>query len=337
MNDKVSNRNEYIDWLKGFAIFLVVLGHCWLLDRGIFWLIYRFHMPLFFSISGYLFSSKRKFKDFVKIKFKKLIIPYIIFFVMSYLITNFCINHISIKRAIKILLLNGKYLISVNNWAIWYLPLFFLASLLFYFVTKINNKKIYTAVIVIAGILTVPSYIFFNSRVIDGKIPWSINVLPAAIFYMGMGYAIKNIKSTKFKINEKLKGIISTVLLSIGIIISIGNSNQIISISSYKYLITSILFLQFIILVTKNNKNKIMVYLGKNSLVILGIHRVILKLFEVYKFDTFLIKYNFTEELSALILTLLCIFIICVINEVYSYILKKSNIFSCKIKIKKSS
>lgn len=22
-------RDEYIDWLKGFAIILVVLGHCW--------------------------------------------------------------------------------------------------------------------------------------------------------------------------------------------------------------------------------------------------------------------------------------------------------------------
>ena len=79
---KIYSRNEYIDWLKGFAIILVVLGHCWTLDRGLFWLIYRFHMPLFFCISGYLFNNKRNFKDFLKIKLKTLIIPYMISFLI---------------------------------------------------------------------------------------------------------------------------------------------------------------------------------------------------------------------------------------------------------------
>lgn len=48
----IKDRNEYLDWLKGFAIILVVLGHCWLLDNGLFWFIYRFHMPLFFLYIG---------------------------------------------------------------------------------------------------------------------------------------------------------------------------------------------------------------------------------------------------------------------------------------------
>lgn len=66
-------RNISIDVLKGFAIYLVVLGHViaqfydsWadtLINQpsAMFWwkVIYTFHMPLMFFISGYLFLSNR--------------------------------------------------------------------------------------------------------------------------------------------------------------------------------------------------------------------------------------------------------------------------------------
>ena len=69
-----SNRIEYIDAVKGFAILLMVMAHTigwnfsdWTfltrditelsvgeLNAGVIWkLIYSFHMPLFFVISGY--------------------------------------------------------------------------------------------------------------------------------------------------------------------------------------------------------------------------------------------------------------------------------------------
>lgn len=75
----MSSRIEWIDALKGFAIFTVVLGHCitdaissntfpaylnFLTAFKDF--IYSFHMPLFFTISGYLFfltKSYHKYKS----------------------------------------------------------------------------------------------------------------------------------------------------------------------------------------------------------------------------------------------------------------------------------
>ncbi|ROT03695.1 hypothetical protein ED388_12660 [Muribaculaceae bacterium Isolate-007 (NCI)] len=60
----------YIDCLKGFAIFLVVLGHVVqnynLMDSWIFRIIYSFHMPLFMFMSGYCFDL------FAKVTGKKL-------------------------------------------------------------------------------------------------------------------------------------------------------------------------------------------------------------------------------------------------------------------------
>lgn len=53
-----ANRIEHIDILRGFAIFLVVLGHVLeksgQADSTLFYLIYSFHMPLFICISAYV-------------------------------------------------------------------------------------------------------------------------------------------------------------------------------------------------------------------------------------------------------------------------------------------
>lgn len=50
------NRDSTVDVLRGFAIFLVVFGHIIHVPeaRAIIW---GFHMPIFFFLSGYLFNS----------------------------------------------------------------------------------------------------------------------------------------------------------------------------------------------------------------------------------------------------------------------------------------
>lgn len=84
---------DFIDSLKGFTIFLVVFAHviAWsyidyetiLTDVKVSWLfqlIYAFHMPLFFFLSGYLaFHSFERSKPFnvVKRRTLQLLVPYI--------------------------------------------------------------------------------------------------------------------------------------------------------------------------------------------------------------------------------------------------------------------
>ena len=100
----MKTRIDYIDALKGFAILLMVMGHiiAWnfkdyhiiseishptptnVLYAGFLWqLIYSFHMPLFFCISGFLThrgggqNLKQGGQDLIK-RSKRLLIPYII-------------------------------------------------------------------------------------------------------------------------------------------------------------------------------------------------------------------------------------------------------------------
>jgi fucose 4-O-acetylase-like acetyltransferase len=55
-----SERNVNIDLMKGLAIILVIIGHVIIKIMPKFWknpfsnIIYSFHMPLFFVVSGYL-------------------------------------------------------------------------------------------------------------------------------------------------------------------------------------------------------------------------------------------------------------------------------------------
>lgn len=70
MDATVKQRLIHVDRLKGFAIFLVVLGHVIQFNSSnftsnpLFSVIYSFHMPLFFFISGYLAEKTTKSVDF---------------------------------------------------------------------------------------------------------------------------------------------------------------------------------------------------------------------------------------------------------------------------------
>ena len=77
-------RENWVDIVKGIGIILVVMGHagCPVLPHGI---IYSFHMPLFFFLSG-LFINRQCEKDFctyVKKNFRSLLLPYFYFNILS--------------------------------------------------------------------------------------------------------------------------------------------------------------------------------------------------------------------------------------------------------------
>ena len=326
-NNKISDRSEYLDWLKGLAIFLVVFAHC-PIESSTFWLIYRFHMPLFFCISGYLFKNTKKFKDFFVGKFKTLIIPYIIFFIISYIISTLWLNlDMTLPQMLKSLFLNGKYCSKVNNWAIWYLPSFFIATNIFYFISKIKNKYLFSFILFALFMATVPFYDIATRLTSNGYIPFSVQVLPAALFYMGIGYICNKLSKINFTkrvfSNYKVLSLICIILFTFGIILSIKNSDQIIKISTYKYVIASLLIIPLIINLTMRSKNKVIIYLGQNSLIILGVHRTLIALLEYYKFNNLLNKYNIRGNISALFIAIIVITFICIVYELLKFIYQK--------------
>ena len=70
-------RHVFIDWCKVLGIVLVILGHSYT-SPIIHRIIYLFHMPLFFIISGFLYKNKG-IKGEMKSSLYALVIPYYIF------------------------------------------------------------------------------------------------------------------------------------------------------------------------------------------------------------------------------------------------------------------
>ena len=100
--EKVGTRKiEWLAVLQGFSMLLVVIGHVSLTNQpgdpstpiasGIEWVIYSFHMPLFISISGWLFyytclGRDKHYKDVLASKAKRLLIPFFVFTIVTMLL-----------------------------------------------------------------------------------------------------------------------------------------------------------------------------------------------------------------------------------------------------------
>jgi acyltransferase len=85
----MSNRLPWIDTLRALGILFVVLVHTGRLhDSFVLVYIKSFFIPLFFFISGLLVKEsffRKSFSDFLKKTSQRLLIPYFVFSVISYL------------------------------------------------------------------------------------------------------------------------------------------------------------------------------------------------------------------------------------------------------------
>lgn len=147
----MEKRNETIDILRGMGVILVIIGHLRHMipgDSKTNLVIYSFHMPLFLLVSGYLFAAtidedKRKgmiSKKYVIRKYESIIRPYFIFSLLSLICTLPNEVYSAKDMLIGVLSGGGADMSRVDNIALWFLPMFFLAVVLFSAAYTISQK-----------------------------------------------------------------------------------------------------------------------------------------------------------------------------------------------------
>lgn len=153
----MKNRIDYIDFLKFFAIFSMLLGHSveqtsadlfW--DHPVWEAIYAWHMPLFIFLSGFFFRSSLR-KDFGTLavdKLRRLGVPSISAFAVQAAVM--LIAGVTAVADISELSLNG----FINS--VWFLKCLLLCILIMYPLCKLVRNDFAASAIAIIAILLIP-------------------------------------------------------------------------------------------------------------------------------------------------------------------------------------
>jgi len=279
-----AERIEWIDEAKGIGIVLVMLGHCYLHWKFCFW-FYAFHMPLFFLLSGYTFSGKGKFIEYLKKKIKTLLVPYM-FFVTVTMCCNGVLavthgNEYHVFEIIKLYIIQNRYTL------LWFIPCLFLANLLMYvlqsFQLRIRVKHFW----MFSGCITV--VLFGGYRVFIGKdLPWNADLAILAMAFMSLGKWCR-----EQKIIEKVRLMRYSLAICIIITFCVSAVNYIYfdRVDLYNdafgnpilFMTAALTGTLAVVLISMMTDNRILIELGKNSLIYYGLHRIIIDLmFVVY-------------------------------------------------------
>ncbi|MDT2814734.1 acyltransferase family protein [Vagococcus carniphilus] len=307
----MEKRENNIDVFKGMAIFFVVLGHISNVPKDVFIYVYSFHVPLFFFCSGYLmyFTRERTMSfQYTKNLFKKVMIPFYLAYLISYFVT---LIFESEKRTLSFFTsfvkggLLGSHWMDVNNFPLWFLPLFFISVLTFKYLSTFSLKVI-TVIGAICFIISPYAYLLLKNP--EENIVWSINVLFPAIFFMIFGFFMNHFKAMEW-FNHQMSFFISMICGAAGLVIAFHFPSEILYIENHWYLIGAVLAIIFFIWLNKDNQNSIIRFLGKNSMIILVIHKIINFILIELGFDKFLTSLNLSGIIFAATFSIVIMFL----------------------------
>ena len=164
--------------LRALAILLVVFGHSIILYQN-GWSLYTtdykvpvlnlvkriidlLQMPLFFSLSGYLFEKSYRRNHFLPLimkKIKRLIVPFVAFSFLWMIPIRFLVRYKGYIGKTPLEIIWNCTVLGNDNGHLWYLPCLFVCFILTYILMRGLDKLIENTTIKM-GILFVTSYMF---------------------------------------------------------------------------------------------------------------------------------------------------------------------------------
>lgn len=278
-----TQRIEWVDIAKGIGILLVILGHSVQFGGTFHNLIFSFHMPLFFLLSGIVYTYREN-KRFIRKKAKSLFVPYVIFsiigVVISILIPTWR-SKLSIKAILKDIYLANPDAINVSS--IWFLICLLLVSIMFNSIQKYDIKIQYfiVGICFIAGIAysAIAERIYFLPY---GRLPFNIDTSLVALLFFAIGVWCK-----KYVVNGKV--FLASIVIFLFTFYCNGrvNLHGLTFNNPFLYILESVSGTVIVIfscyILSMKVKDKIIVkrlkWLGRHSLIILGIQAILVRLY----------------------------------------------------------
>lgn len=272
----MSSRISEIDFVKGVGILFVLLGHAGLsgFPRVI---VYGFHMPLFFFVSG-LFFKRKPPREYLLMNCRRLLYTYCIFafiLVLSTLIYS-VVTRTSIASNVITQLNPMKEESRCLYLSIWFFICLFVVRVLFYLISYVEDNALVFVFTCLLGAV---------GLAIQGKvnIPFFIDSAFSMLPFYGIGYLISPMIINRHMSSNRILcycvGCIALVLYSLlcyklkPIVDVKQNLYPIITIPLTVLAIVSVY--SFSIVLAKSRFLGFIPYLGRKSVYLLGLHRPI--------------------------------------------------------------
>lgn len=274
-------RIEFIDTAKGFCILMVVLLHCNLFSEASHFLG-MLRMPFYFTLSGLFFKDYGGVLPTIIKKCNKILIPFFFFYTISF----FVIIGIQITAGVEVnasytAFIHPKEALSSINYALWFLLALFWANMLFMIIRSFSTNLVFLGGV--SFTLSILSLFLFSG---DTKLPLYFDSALAALPYFFMGYCMRNTGILLPNKYDRYSWLLILLLISIVIVaFTIGN-HPYISIGGIKiqgnpamFGIASISFVFVMMLLCKKmGPLPFIKYIGRYSLIILGLHVTIINI-----------------------------------------------------------
>ena len=296
------SRIEYWDMAKGIAIMAMILGHIQI-PGYLRTIIFSFHMPLFMIVNGYFIKNYNVKRTLMR-SMRTLLVPYAIVCLLSAGIYTYIGSEgigasAMFLQKIKAMIggmskISTRFLTFDSVWVVWFVCCLFLARNIYVMLMKLleRYRRICPWVILslaFLGYLMGKYYAFM---------PWSLDVALVALIFIGVGNWMRKVElwEKSYCYTLVIPAVIWIYFLRMEISIELATRSYPLGIFS---IIEAIAGSMVIISIAKLlNKSKVITvifsWIGRNSMIILGIHCLELMYFnwEKYIFDYMLFTMN---------------------------------------------
>lgn len=319
---------------KGWGMLFVILAHLGLPYHLGKW-IYTFHMPLFFFLSGYVFSEKYSFKKFFQKKVKCLLIPYFCLgFVMTifFVLRTYPLSQDIITPFLNIL---KNVLVQKRWWTLWFLACLFFLNIFYYLLSKLfKNRSGYLHVTVV--ILTLVGLLYYHFG--GEPLFWNVDVCLTALPFFHIGYCCRKKQFLDKYIFSRNPIYLGAIFLFLNVFTGLLNyklTGGVGTLEMYRsvYGIVPLTYISafsglfVIIIFSYRFTNKAIQYIGSNTLLYYAWHQTIMMplVDDFYKKIGIFQTGPLSSELN-MVRILLSLFLICFVLTILNLMIQKTRL-----------
>lgn len=239
---KQAERIGWIDTLRAFAVFAIVLGHTLRNATVVYPWLYSFHVPLCVLTSGIVFHvGQKKFGTFLKEKFRALMIPYYCFALISIVIYAILGSKMEktvgggydvspLQSVIGMLYANSGTGLMRWNMPLWYIPMIFVLLLMAFWIFRSKDNLKWNITVFLLSALV--AFILYE-KIRLPNLPFGLETAIYMFPFFALGKVIGSVKSELTEENTLVKIAVTVGCLVVGTFMTIGNGQVSYNADSY--------------------------------------------------------------------------------------------------------